>query len=431
MACALLLSTSTSAHAESPPPVPTPSARDAPNPTGELGLREAIAAALVGSPELAAFSYDVRAGEARTLQANAIPNPQLAFEIENVGGSGRRQGFEQTESTVFLRQLIELGGPRAARRRAAEAGREISAWQYEAARLAALTATQKAFVATLAAQERLALTGEQLAAATDAVSAAGERIAAGAASPTERTRAEVTLATTRLEQSRLEQALVSSRAMLAATWGATRAAFTRVRGSLAPIPPPPSLASLETRLDDNPEVARFATEIDRRLARLDLARADRIPNPYVGLGTRHFSANDDVALVFEVSVPLPVFDRNAGAIEAAGREVQEAEARRRAAETSLRTQLVQAHAQCAAAWARVDELERDVLPAADTDVATVRTLHRAGGAGRLDVLAAERALLELRAQRLEALVAYHDARADLDRLTGGTLDEPTLGGDAR
>ena len=63
MACVLLLSTTTSLAAESAPPVPTPSARDIPNPTGELGLREAVAAALVGSPELAAFSYDVRGSD--------------------------------------------------------------------------------------------------------------------------------------------------------------------------------------------------------------------------------------------------------------------------------------------------------------------------------------------------------------------------------
>ena len=423
IAGALLLSAAAALRAEPPPPVPPPSRAEAPNPTGELALRDAVAAALVGSPELDAFSLDVRVAEARALQAGALPNPQLGLEVENVGGTGRRQAFEQTETTVFLRQLFQLGGTRAARRRAADLERELAAWQYEAARLAALTATQKAFVATLAAQERLALADERVAAASDKVSAAAERTAAGAAAPTARRRAEVELATIRLERRRLEQELAARRAALAATWGATHPAFSRVRGDLEPITPPPPLGALEAHLDDNPDVARFATEIDRRLAMLDLARADRIPDPLVGVGSRHFAANDDTALVFEVSLPLPVFDRNAGAILAAGRDVEQAEAKRRATETSLRAELARAHAECAAAWARATDLAQEVLPTARASADAVRAQYRAGSAGRLEVLEAEHAVIDVRAQRLETLVVYHDARADLDRLTGGTVDD--------
>ena len=82
-------------------------------PTGVIDLRDALAAALLGNPDLAAFSWEVRAREARTLQAGRFPNPELATEFEDFGGSGDRSGWQSAQSTLSLSQLIELGGKRA------------------------------------------------------------------------------------------------------------------------------------------------------------------------------------------------------------------------------------------------------------------------------------------------------------------------------
>ena len=64
--------------------------------------------------------------EALSLQAGALPNPELRAEVENVGGSGSRQGFEETETTLGIAQLVELGGKRAARVRMAESERGLA-----------------------------------------------------------------------------------------------------------------------------------------------------------------------------------------------------------------------------------------------------------------------------------------------------------------
>src|SRR5262245_55870264 len=57
-------------------------------PTGTISLRDALAAALLHNPELAAFSSEVRAREARALQAGLLPNPELDTEFEDFAGSG-------------------------------------------------------------------------------------------------------------------------------------------------------------------------------------------------------------------------------------------------------------------------------------------------------------------------------------------------------
>ncbi|MBL4612088.1 MAG: hypothetical protein JKY58_15470, partial [Pseudomonas sp.] len=58
-----------------------------------LALSEALARVLQSSPELAVFPYEIRAAEARILQAGVRPNPTVSAEVENVLGSGEASGI--------------------------------------------------------------------------------------------------------------------------------------------------------------------------------------------------------------------------------------------------------------------------------------------------------------------------------------------------
>lgn len=54
----------------------------APNTVEYLTLRDVLALALKSNPELIGFEYDIRAAEARIMQAGLLPNPTLDTEIE-------------------------------------------------------------------------------------------------------------------------------------------------------------------------------------------------------------------------------------------------------------------------------------------------------------------------------------------------------------
>lgn len=406
---------------------PVPSVEE---PTGSLPLRGAVAAALVGNPELAAFSWEIRVRDARAVQAGLLPNPQILVEAENLGGSGERAAFEQSETTVWLSQLIPIGGKVSGRRRVADLDRDLSQWQYEAVRLGVLTDTTKAFVRTLAAQQRLDLLQEMERLAGDSVRQVRSLVGAGGASSVEQTRAEVALSTVRVRRQRAEGVLGASRVALAASWGSAAPQFSSVVGDLARVEPAPPLEGLEQRVHENPDVARWATELDRRSAALALAEARRLPDPTLSLGGRYFNDNGDSAVVFAVSVPIPVFDRNQGGVLAAERDLSKAKAQRASAELSVRARVRQSHAQLAAAYAQAETLRRDTLPAAEKSFGGARDGHLKGLFRSLDVLDAQRTLFELRAQYLTVLSSYHLARADLERLTASGLGGPDgIGGD--
>ena len=115
---------------QTPPTIPSPGPQPE-EPTGVLTLRQALALALLRNPELASAAWEVRAGEARTLQAGLLPNPEVGVEVENFAGSGEFRGVDAAETTVALSQVIELGGKRLRRARVAALERDLAAWEYE------------------------------------------------------------------------------------------------------------------------------------------------------------------------------------------------------------------------------------------------------------------------------------------------------------
>jgi outer membrane protein, heavy metal efflux system len=331
-----------------------PERREAPpiqNPTGTLSLRDAVALALLQNPGLAAFAWETRAREARMLQAGRPPNPVITTLVQDLGGNTGLTGAAdpiQSQTTIELSQLIELGGKRAARQRLAEADRDLAAWDYEAARIDVLTEVSRAFTDVLAAQETVGLTEETTRLVEQVQQSVGIRVVAGVVSPIEETRANVALAAVRVESARARRTLEASRTRLALLWGSPIAAFTSVTGDLKAGPAPlPSLNALAARIEQNPELARWAAEVSQREAVFAVERSKRVPDVAVIGGYRRYPEIDSNALLVGASIPLPFFDRNRGGIEEARSRLAKAYEERRAAEgDSTRGRIRKSKARC-------------------------------------------------------------------------------------
>ena len=77
-----------------------------------LTLARALAITLEKSPVLSSFSWDIRAAEARIIQAKLVPNPEISVEGEDFTRADVRSATESMQNTLELSQLIELGGKR-------------------------------------------------------------------------------------------------------------------------------------------------------------------------------------------------------------------------------------------------------------------------------------------------------------------------------
>ncbi|MBA3602833.1 MAG: TolC family protein [Parachlamydiaceae bacterium] len=139
-------------------------------------LSDVLALTLLNNPQLNSYSYDMRAADARTLQAGLWPNPGLDVEAENIDDPV----FMQT--TFLLSQLIELGGKRKARLHFAQSERDRVALDYDVLKRQLFVDTTLLFIDVLINQQKIAFLEENLKVLQEFSSVVEKRLKAGKAS---------------------------------------------------------------------------------------------------------------------------------------------------------------------------------------------------------------------------------------------------------
>ncbi|MHC4630513.1 MAG: TolC family protein [Planctomycetota bacterium] len=395
-------------------------------PAGVITLREALALALMHNPELRAFSWDVRASEARQLQASLRPNPKLGVEVEEVGGTGERSGFDAAETTIQLSQLIETGDKRSKRTKLASLEKKLAGSDYEAKRLDVFTKVTKAFIEVLAAQQRLKLTEELLQLSEELVDTVTKRVDAGKDSPLEKTKAAVVLSNIKIQHQQAVQNFEFACKQLASTWAGKNPKFESVAGQLGSLSPIPPIDKLTDLIAQNPDIARWSLEIDKSKASLELEKAKAISDITLGGGLRRYNGTDDNAAVFGISIPLPISDRNQGGKLAASYELAKAREEQRAAHTRIQMELVKSYQLLSSAYTEATELDENVLQGAEGVFEASKTGYIRGKLDYLNVLDAQRTLFGAKARYIDTLASYHTAKADVERLIGRPIDSETV-----
>jgi cobalt-zinc-cadmium efflux system outer membrane protein len=390
-------------------------------PTGTLTLRDALAATLLGSPDLAATAYEVRAREAETLQAGLLPNPEIELELEEFGGSGDLSGFDSASIQLKLSQLIELGGKRIKRQRVAGYMAQSAGWDYEIRRIDVLSAAAADYVAVLAAQRRLMIARDAAELAQRVYDAVGVRVDAGKVPPVERTKAGVEWAQAQVGLQNAERTVNAARIRLASNWGSIEPQFDELAGDLDHAEPPPSLEALLARIEQNPDLARWTAEAALRKAEVELQLAGRIPNLKVAGGVRYFNETDDTAFLLSLSMPLPIFDQNQGGIEAARLRAIRQDLLEDANRVQIRTAVAETHQAIDSAHFAVQMTRDQVLPGAEEAFAAAEEAFRQGKIGALDLFDAQRTLFEARRQLVDALISYQLSVIAGERLIGAPL----------
>lgn len=388
-----------------------------------LTLRDALRLALLKNPELMGYSLEIRAREAQALQMSLWPNPEVEVEVENFGGRSATQGMKAAESTLFLSQLIELGGKRKKRTEVARFESQLAAWDYTSRKLDVFTRVIQAYVDVLAAQEKVKLQEELLDVGKKFLETIQQRVEAGRTSPAEAYRAGVELEFIRVDLEKARQELKAAQIRLASLWGAREANFKKATGNLEQLKPIPSLKQLTTLLEQNPDLARWATERLLRKSIIALEKAKRIPDPSVGVGYRRLNEVPDQAFVVGLSLPIPIFNRNQGRIQEAMIRQRQVEWNEKAVRVALQATLAEVYSALVAARNEVETLKDRVLPSAQEAYNIIREGYQMGKFDFLDVLDAQRTLFEVRSRYLESLAEYHKRVADLERLVGQDIGE--------
>jgi len=398
-----------------------------PKPAATLDLDQAISRALLHNPTLSASYSATLAADARATQARALPNPQLEIEVEEYDRDGA--GSDSAEIAFVLSQQFELSGARRHRSQTAEARRTLAGWAYESTRLDVITATTRRFVAAIAAERQLELAKSALSLAGEMSEAVSERVRAGKEPPLQAAKAASELELARLALLQAQNTLTVSRQRLASMWGSEKADFETLDGSLETVLQSiPSLESLRSILDMDPDLARWEAEVRIRQGTLKAQQAERVPTLNAFVGHQQYEEDGTDAMAFGIGFPLPLFDRNRANIDAARHDLAAIEAQRKAATTALVSVLAEAHANLVWSQQRVATLRTELVPAMENAFKAAREGYRQGKFSFLDMLDAQGRLVTARRSLVDALLGYHVAIADIERITGTDINERIQGG---
>lgn len=377
-----------------------------------LSLAEARALAGAASPDIIAAREAIAVARGLEAQAAAHINPTLAYAAERTSGGGQAN----RQQIAGVEQAVEIGGQRRARRDAARLRTQAAEARLEGAEAIIDFEVARLYASVVAAERRVALAQTASAAFVEAARISERRLAAGDISTyTDR---RLRLEAARYAALQAEAALASRSArlglssLISANPDSTAASNAALSDSV-----PRSASDLRREalhayaLSRRADLRALSLEAEASAADARLAARERIPTPVLsaGLKSEEAAGNPESmnGFVAGFSVPLPIWDRRRGAIQAA-----EAGARRRVAEReSLRrrvtSEVMEAHASLMAAEQQIALLAPQL---GERAAAALRSAQLAYAEGEITLL-----------EWLDAVRAYHEAESVYATLVGETM----------
>jgi outer membrane protein TolC len=374
---------------------------------------EALRRATETAPNVEASTLQATAARAAERAAGRLPDPKLAFGVDNYPVTGPNAGRFTADEMTMARIGVAQDVPNGARRRA-----QVSAAAADSAAAIAGVAveTRKARMAAalawidLAYAERRLTTLDQLTGGLkDLWAGQPATVASGAARPAQA-----------LAPARLRAQFEDRRDELVAQLDRARAELARWTGDASPSPagPAPHVevdeAALRAGLADHPSLAAARAANRKADAETAAARAARRPDWgfEVSYGRRDPMFGDMLSAGVTMSLPIfPASRQNptiAARLAEAGRARAEAEELRRTLAAGLEGDLAD-HRMHHAQWRRSVDL---LLPTAEQTARLEIESYAAGRAGFTDVVEALTGLADARLTALEreAMVARDGAR---------------------
>jgi cobalt-zinc-cadmium efflux system outer membrane protein len=350
------------------------------------------------------------------------PNPELSLEIENVFGTGALSGVKDLETTLQLSQLVDLGGRRARRIAAARTEQGLTEADAIAKRVDIAAEVARRFTEAVADTERLSSARRARELGEQTVAAVRTRVEASLVSPIELNKARTALAVLRIEEEHAEHELAVCHRSLAAILGEPEPSFDHVRADLLALPAMPEFDDLASRIESSPTITRFDAETQWRDAQVMLAQSLRRSQSRVSAGLRRVESTDDFGFVAGISIPMPLRDENPGTLrEARERRAQIAPALA-SARLEMRATLFGVYQEMLHAQTALALLREEVIPLAEETLALVNQGYRDGRFSLVDLLDAQRSLIEQREQVVANAASFHLHVITIERLLGGPFE---------
>ena len=351
---------------------------------------------------------EIEAAHGRTWQAGRMPNPSIGASSPQLAGS-------DSQYNVFVTQEIPTGGKLRLSEAAAAEEIDQAELTLSRTRIDVLTAVRRQFYAALIAQARVKVLETQVAAISRSVELVRKRFEG----PGEGTKADVLLVEVELQKAEAALAgaqadLETQRRQLAAALGMADYPLGDLAGDLLAELPLPKLDQLASRVvAEHPQAAIAAVEVRRRQWLIDREYAEPKPTFNVQGGYQRQVGPPQDQGILQLTMSVPLWDRNHGGIQAAEAEAMKAQADLQRIETELASRASTAASRHAAAEQRVARYRDKVLPQTSEALDLAMQLFDAGELEFQSLFNAQRAVQDAQTQFLEALSSRWEAAVEI------------------
>jgi cobalt-zinc-cadmium efflux system outer membrane protein len=281
-----------------------------------------------------------------------------------------------------------------------------------------LSETAVAFYEVLSGQRRVAVYDGQIVALDRILPLLARRVDLGASSPAEIARARLAIELIRAERERARTEIGIARRELANLMGTSVPDFSQVVGELNVTGRPPAFQTVLDALDRNPQLIRWTAVRAQRDAELLSARLKPIPDLRLEAGWRRYRETKDSSYRLGVSIPIPVWDQNQGAIYEAQESLAKTSAERATNKTVLVLTLGRAYENLTGALRELQVLRTSAIPNARIAVEGTETGYTQGRYTLFELLDAQSAAMQAELRVQEVLLNFYTAVAIIEGLTG-------------
>jgi outer membrane protein TolC len=380
--------------------------------TAESSLADYLLFAVLTNPRVEAAYFEWAAAVERITPARSLPDPRLTFEAD----------LTDTVESLMPGLMVDLPGPG----KLAEAGESMAAesrasyFAFEREILATALAVKSAYWRLHFLEESIRVEGETLRLLSDLEQLAQHQNAAGRGALQDVLRAQIARDQVDTEIENLEDSRSSLAAELKSALGLGPADATPpiplTFESSSGYPDPDDL--LATALARNPDLRGMQQDVERAEASLRLARKSGVPD--FTLGIEVDVKADPTMFRPSAGMSLPIWrDRVAAEIAAAQADKRAADARLDAQEVQLAAELASMLFVYREAVRNGALLSEKLLPKSRQSLDASRAGYVNGRSSFLDVIDAQRTLLEFELERVEAATQRELALASLSLAIAG------------
>lgn len=423
---ALLAHAQNSRYPANPVATPEPIGATATAANLPLTLEAAWQLAEQSNPVLNSARANLAAAEGQLADAQGLlwNNPEIATERVRRSVPGPVSGNQtQREWNLGLTQTLEIAGQQGYRRAAAE--QELAGLRetIEEVRRQLRADVEQKFVRVVSLQLRAEMETGLVDLIKENSEVTRKRFNAGEDTKLDANIAEVELGRARNQLDTVGEQLIQARSELAALLQLPAETLPAVKGAIFVKPELPY--TLEQLLTAAANRAQFRALDHREQAarnRLGLERAAAYPDITVGLssGREGPGSSREKLVGLSVSIPLPLFRRNAAGIGKASAELTQTEIEKLATGRDIRARVLTLWQKLDSLRQRTQRLDQSVLQRLDENQRLSAAAYRAGEISLIQMLLATRQALDTRREVLEAMTDFALTRSELEQSAGWT-----------